>query len=48
VLAESLFKSIDVLGAETMHLEPTAAAVARGLADAFWCSEGGYGRGERI
>jgi DNA invertase Pin-like site-specific DNA recombinase len=46
-LAESLFASIEVLGLKTMRLEPTSAAIARGLADAFWCSEDGYGRGER-
>jgi hypothetical protein len=46
-LAESLFASIEVLGLKTMRLEPTSAAIARGLAHAFWCSGDGYGRGER-
>jgi DNA invertase Pin-like site-specific DNA recombinase len=34
-LAESLFERVDVLGLERMHVEPTAAAVRRGLAEAF-------------
>jgi hypothetical protein len=34
-LAESLFESVDVLGLDTMHVEPTPAAVRRGLAEAF-------------
>ena len=34
-LAESLFERIEVLGLQTMHVEPTAAAVRRGLARHF-------------
>jgi DNA invertase Pin-like site-specific DNA recombinase len=38
-LAESLFESVDVLGLDTMHVEPTPAAVRRGLAEAFRADE---------
>lgn len=47
MLAASLFARIDDLGLRTIHLEPTPAAIARGVAEAFWWSEHGYGRGER-
>jgi hypothetical protein len=30
-----------------MHLEPTPAAVAAGLVEAFSCASARYGRGER-
>jgi hypothetical protein len=46
-LAEALFESVEVLGLRTMRIEPTAAAVDRGLADAFQARTAGYGRGER-
>ena len=44
---------MDVLGLDTMHVEPTPAAVRRGLAEAFRADElvmvgAGYGRGERL
>jgi hypothetical protein len=32
-LAKSLFESVDVLGLDTMHVEPTPAAGRRGLED---------------
>jgi hypothetical protein len=38
-LAESLFESVDVLGLDTMHVEPTPAAVRRCLAEAFRADE---------
>jgi hypothetical protein len=38
-LAESLFESVDVLGLDAMHVEPTSAAVRRGLAEAFRADE---------
>jgi hypothetical protein len=38
-LAESLFESVDVLGLDTMPVEPTPAAVRRGLAEAFRADE---------
>jgi hypothetical protein len=47
-IAESLFDRLEVLGLATMHIEPTPAAIARGLADALLSVGGGYGRGERI
>jgi hypothetical protein len=47
-LAESLFESVDVLGLDTMHVEPTPAAVRRGLVEAFSRGTDVYGRGERI
>lgn len=46
-LSESLFERIEVLGLRRMHLEPTPAAVAAGLVEAFASSSAGYGRGER-
>jgi hypothetical protein len=46
-LAESLFERVEVLGLRRMHLEPTPAAVAAGLVEAFSCASAGYGRGER-
>jgi DNA invertase Pin-like site-specific DNA recombinase len=46
-LAESLFERIEVLGLARMHVEPTAAAIRRGLAEAFSRGTHGYGRGER-
>lgn len=46
-LAEALFDRVDVLGLRTMRIAPTAAAVDRGLADAFHARTAGYGRGER-
>jgi hypothetical protein len=39
---------VEVLGLRRMHLEPTPAAVAAGLVEAFSCASAGYGRGERI
>ena len=47
-LAESLFERIEVLGLRRMHLEPTPAAIAAGLEEAFASASAGYGRGERI
>jgi hypothetical protein len=51
-LAESLFESVDVLELDTMHVEPTPAAVRRGLADAFvlmsWSWSGRECRGDRM
>jgi hypothetical protein len=51
-LAESLFDSVDVLGLDTMHVEPTPAAVRRGLAEAFRADElvmvGARGVGPRL
>lgn len=47
-LAESLFQRVEVLGLRRMHLEPTPAAVAAGLVEAFSRASAGYGRGERI
>jgi hypothetical protein len=38
-LAESLFESVEVLGLNTMHVEPTPAALRRGLAEAFRADE---------
>ena len=38
-LAESLFESVEVLGLDTMHMEPTPAALRRGLAEAFRADE---------
>jgi len=38
-LAESLFESVDVLGLDTMHVEPTPAAGRRGLEEAFRADE---------
>jgi hypothetical protein len=38
-LAESLFDSVEVLGLNTMHVEPTPAALRRGLAEAFRADE---------
>jgi hypothetical protein len=46
-LAESLFERVEVLGLRRMHLEPTPAAVAAGLVEAFSSESAGYGRGER-
>ena len=46
-LAESLFERVEVLGLRRMHLEPTPAAVAAGLVEAFLSASAGYGRGER-
>ena len=46
-LSESLFERVDVLGLRSMRLEPTPAAIARGLAEAFSSASAGYGRGER-
>jgi hypothetical protein len=46
-LAESLFDRVEVLGLASMHVEPTPAAVQRGLAEAFSSVGAGYGRGER-
>ena len=46
-MSESLFERVDVLGLRSMHLEPTPAAMARGLAEAFSSASAGYGRGER-
>lgn len=46
-LAESLFERIEVLGIRRMHLEPSAAAIAAGLVEAFSSASAGYGRGER-
>ncbi len=46
-VAESLFERVEVLGLRRMHLEPTPAAVAVGLVEAFSCASTGYGRGER-
>lgn len=46
-LAESLFASVEVLGLRTMRVTPTAAAIDRGLADAFHARTHVYGRGER-
>lgn len=47
-LAESLFARLDVLGLDTMHVEPTDNAIRRGLAEAFSRGTHVYGRGERI
>jgi DNA invertase Pin-like site-specific DNA recombinase len=47
-LTESLFERVDVLGLRSMRLEPTPAAMARGLAEAFSSASAGYGRGERV
>ncbi len=47
-LAEGLFERVEVLGLRRMHLEPTPAAVAAGLVEAFSSASAGYGRGERI
>ena len=51
-LAESLFESVDVLGLDTMHVEPTPAALRRGLAEAFRADElvmvGARGVGPRL
>ena len=38
-LAESLFESVDILGLDTMHVEPTPVAVRRVLAEAFRSDE---------
>jgi hypothetical protein len=38
-LAESLFESVEVLGLNTMHVEPTPSALRRGLAEAFRADE---------
>ena len=46
-LADSLFERVEDLGLRRMHLEPTPAAVAAGLADAFSSASAGVGRGER-
>jgi len=46
-IAESLFERIEVVGLQRVHLEPTAAAVARGVGEAFSARNSGYGRGER-
>jgi len=46
-LTESLFDRVEVLGLRRMHLEPTPAAVAAGLVEAFASVSAGYGRGER-
>ena len=37
--ADSLFESVYVLGLDTIHVEPTPAAVRRGLAEAFRADE---------
>ena len=46
-LAESLFARIEVLGLRRMHIEPTPAAIAAGLVEAFARTNVVYGRGER-
>ena len=46
-LTESLFERVEVLGLRRMHLEPTPAAVAAGLVEAFSSASAGYGQGER-
>jgi hypothetical protein len=46
-LTESLFERVEVLGLRRMHLEPTPAAIAAGLVEAFSRASAGYGRGER-
>lgn len=46
-LTESLFERIDVLGLASMHVEPTPAAISRGLAEAISRGTHVYGRGER-
>ena len=47
-LVESLIERVEVLGLRRMHLEPTPAAVAAELVEAFASASAGYGRGERI
>ena len=47
-LTESLFERVEVLGLRRMHLEPTPAAVAAGLVEAFSSASAGYGRGESV
>jgi hypothetical protein len=44
-LTESLFERVDVLGLRSMRLEPTPAAMARGLAEAFSSASAGLWSG---
>jgi hypothetical protein len=36
---DAVFESVDVLGLDTTHVEPTSAAVRRGFAEAFRADE---------
>lgn len=44
-LAEYLFERVEVLGLRQVTITPSAAAIQRGLAEAFGSGSGGYGRG---
>ena len=47
-LAEALFERVEVLELRRMRIEPTPAAIAAGLVEAFSSASASYGRGERI